>query len=166
MGHENTRRKSRERLLLLFIEVYETAAIITLMLKCRPRMHMWARLSSPFPVTMTSSIKIKICRSTPSLFKSSCCDNNLSIRGWFHELKKKRGSHFGWAASMASRVGEQAADPTKQTIRSNTLNIWYTKWAMLVDLPQRRAPTAASTKGTRSLIRSGSHSVSTIAFIT
>ncbi len=135
------------------------------MLKWRPRMHMWAKESSPFPVRITSSIKIKICRSMPSLFKSSCWTSNLSIRGWFQWLKKKRVSHFGCLSIIASSVGEHAAEPTKHTTRSNTSHIWYTRCAMLVDFPQRRAPTAASTKGTRSRIRCGSHSVSTIFLI-
>ena len=135
------------------------------MLKWRPLMHMCAKESLSLPCSITSSIRIKTCRSTPAFFNLSCCSNNLLTSGWFQCEKNMRVSHFSCLSIMASKVGEHAAEPTKQITKSNTPYIWYTRCAMLVDLPHLLDPTAARTNGTRSLIRLGSHSVTTIILI-
>ena len=93
----------------------------------------------------------------PRFFRVSCCTSNLSISGWFQELKKKRVSHFLCRSIMASRHGEHAAEPTKATTRSNSSYNWYTRCITAVLFPHLRAPTAASTRGIRSITRLGSH---------
>ena len=145
------------------MEVYETAHIIHDMLKWRPLRHMCASWSSSFDVRITSSIKIRTCRSIPFFLRYSCCSSNLSITGWFQLLKKNRQSHFGCLSIIASRTGLHAALPTKARTSSNVSYIWYTRWEIAVDFPHRLAPTAASTRGIRSRILSGSHEVSMLS---
>ena len=123
---------------------------------------MWASESLSFPWRMTSSMRRSTCRVIPCFFSISCCSNSLSMRGWFQREKNIRESHFLLRSIMASNVGEHAAEPTKPITKSNTPNIWYTRCAMLVDFPHLLLPTAASTRGTRSAILLGSHSVNTI----
>ena len=93
-------------------------------------------------------------RGVPAFFNRSCCSRSLSMRGWDHCAKKKRGSQN--LSIMASIVGLHAALPIKQITSSNLDDIWNKRWAIAVLLPVRRAPTHPITNGVTCLRVAGS----------
>ena len=150
IGQENKNKASRDLLARLGRVVYDTAHIIILKLKCRPRRHKWDKESSSFPDRTISSTKIQIFLVIPLDFSCSCCSSNLSISFWFHELKINLESNS--LSNKAFISGLHATVPIKEIIKSNCFDIRCRRWWLRVDFPCRLPPRRPITNGIFSAI--------------
>ena len=125
-----------------------------LILKCRPRIAMWASCSSASLVKTTSSIRIKTLLFKPCFFNCSCCSSNDSTRRSSHFGKKNRSSQY--CRIISSRTGLQLALPMKATIRSNLSRIRIRISEIALDFPILRPPIKAKLNGILLTSRFGS----------
>ena len=132
------------------------------MLKCRPRIAIWASCSSASEVVTTSSIRMRILRTYPCFFNSSCCSSNADTSRSSHWGKKKRSSQYFFIIS--SRTGLQLALPMKATIRSNLSRIRINMSEIALDFPILRPPIKARLNGILLTSRFGSHVGSIVSF--
>ena len=117
IGKEKTSRQSSDRRARLGRVVYDTLHIAREMLKCLPRIAMWANCSSASLLSTTSSIRMRTLRVMPFSFNDSCCLSRASIRPCSHWEKKNRSSQFWNICSF--KTGLHEALPMNAIIRSN-----------------------------------------------